>query len=61
MSAIILRSGKEVEISVKASPTLLKQKEGEKDVTNKNATNDTEVTEHKFLLLSDYKPIPNFS
>ena len=59
-SAIILRSGKEVEILVKASPASLKQEKEQNVVADKNVPNDDEVPKCKFLPLSDYKPIPPF-
>ena len=59
-SAIILRSGKEVEILVKASPASLKQEKEQNVVADKNVPNDDEVPKCKFLPLSDYKPIPLF-
>lgn len=59
-SAIILRSGKEIEISVKATPTLLKQENEQNVVADKNVPNDDEVPKRKFPPLSDYKPVPPF-
>nr|XP_023911585.1 uncharacterized protein LOC112023194 [Quercus suber] len=59
-SAIILRSGKEVEIPVKAAPVLLKQENEQNVVVDKNVPNDDKVPKHKFLPLSDYKPVPPF-
>ena len=60
-SAIILRSGKEVKISVKAAPQSLKQEKEQNIVADKNVPNDNEVPKHKFLPLFDYKPVPPFS
>ena len=59
-SAIILRSGKEVEIPVKAAPASLKQEKEQNVVADKNVPNDDEVPKHKFPPLSDYKPVPRF-
>ena len=59
-SAIILRSGKEVEIPVKAAPASLKQEKEQNVVADKNVPNDDEVPKRKFPPLSDYKPIPPF-
>ena len=59
-SEIILRSGKEVEIPVKAAPVSLKQEKEQNVVTEKNVPNDDEVPKHKFPPLSDYKPVPPF-
>ena len=60
-SAIILRSGKEVEIPVKATPASLKQEKEQNVVTDKNVPNDDEVPKRKFLPLCDYKPVPLFT
>ena len=60
-SAIILRSGKEVEIPVKAALALLKQEKDQNVVADKNVLNDDEVPKRKFPPLSDYKPVPLFS
>ncbi|XP_057505523.1 uncharacterized protein LOC130788837 [Actinidia eriantha] len=54
VSAIILRSGKEVEIPIKAAPTSSKQEK------ERNIPNDDNVPKSKFLPLSDYKSIPPF-
>ncbi|XP_065623858.1 uncharacterized protein LOC112035328 [Quercus suber] len=59
-SAILLRSGKEVEISVKVVPTLLKQENEQNVIADKNAPSDDEVPKRKFPPLSDYKPVPPF-
>ena len=59
-SAIVLRSGKEVEIPIKAAPTSLKQEKEQNIVADKNVPNDDEVPKHKFLPLFDYKPVPPF-
>ena len=47
-SAIVLRSGKEVEIPVKAVPASLKQEKEQNVIANKNVPNDDEVPNHKF-------------
>ena len=59
-SAIVLRSGKEVEILIKAAPSSLKQENEQNVVANKNVPNDDEVPKHKFSPLSDYNPVPSF-
>ena len=59
-SAIVSRSGKEVEILVKAASTSLKQEKEQNVVADKNVPNDDKVPKHKFLPLSDYKPVPLF-
>ena len=59
-NAIVLRSGKEVEIPVKATLASLKQEKEQNVVTDKNVPNDDEVSKRKFQPLSDYKPIPPF-
>ena len=56
-SAIILRSGKEVKISVKAAHALSKQEKEKNVVADRNVPNDDKVPKHKFLPLSDYKPV----
>ncbi|XP_059432364.1 uncharacterized protein LOC132165684 [Corylus avellana] len=55
-SAIILRSGKEVELPVKAAPASSKQEKEQNVVADRNVPNDDDVPKHKFLPLSDYKP-----
>ena len=59
-SEIILRSGKEVEIPVKAAPASLKQEKEQNIVVDKNVPNDDEVPICKFLPLFDYKLVPHF-
>ena len=59
-SAIVLRSGKEVEIPVKAAPASLKQEKEQNVIANKNVPDDDEVPKRKFPPLSDYKPVPLF-
>ena len=59
-SAIILRSGKKVEIPIKAAHTSSKQEKEKKVVVDKNVPNDDEVPKRKFLPFSDYKPVPPF-
>ncbi|XP_030949702.1 uncharacterized protein LOC115973574 [Quercus lobata] len=60
-SAIILSSGKEVEILVKATPASSKQEKGKNVITNKNILNNDEVPKRKFPPLSDYKLVPPFT
>ena len=55
-----MRSGKEVEIPVKAAPASLKQEKEQNIVVEKNVPNDDEVPKRKFLPFSDYKPVPSF-
>jgi hypothetical protein len=59
-SAIVLRSGKEVEIPVKAAPTSSKQEKEKNVVADKNVPNDDDIPKRKFPLLSDYKLVPPF-
>jgi hypothetical protein len=59
-SAIVLRSGKEVEIPVKATPASSKQEKEKNVVADKNVPNVDDVPKHKFPPLSDYKPISPF-
>ena len=59
-SAIVLRSGKEVKILVKATPTSLKQEKEQNVVADKNVPNDDEVPKRKFPPLFDHKPVPLF-
>ena len=59
-SAIILRSGKEVEIPVKAAPTSLKQEKEQNIVIDKDVPNDDDIPKRKLPPLFDYKPIPPF-
>nr|XP_023871776.1 uncharacterized protein LOC111984376 [Quercus suber] len=59
-SAIILRSDKEIEIPVKATPALLEQENEQNVIADKNVSNDDEVPKRKFLPLSNYKPVPPF-
>ena len=56
-SAIVLRSGKEVKIPVKAALASLKQEKEQNVVADKNVPNDNEVPKRKF---PDYKPVPLF-
>ncbi|XP_052178776.1 uncharacterized protein LOC127792350 [Diospyros lotus] len=60
VSAIVLRSGKEVEIPVKETPTSSKQENEKNIIADKNNPNDDDVHKCKFLPLSDYKPVPLF-
>lgn len=59
-SAIISRSVKKVEISVKADLTSSKQEKEKNVVTDRNVPNDDNVPKCKFFPLSDYKPISPF-
>ena len=59
-SAIVLGSGKEVEIPVKATPASLKQEKEQNVVVDKHVPNDNGVPKRKFPPLSDYKPVPSF-
>jgi hypothetical protein len=59
-SAIVLRSGKEVEIPVKTAPASSKQEKKKNVVADKNVPNDDDVPKRKFPPLSDYKPVPPF-
>ena len=59
-SSIILRSGKEVEIPVKAATASLKQENEQNVIADKNVPNDDETPKRKFPPLSDYKPVPPF-
>ena len=59
-SAIVLRSGKEVEIPKKAALASSKQEKEKNVVVDRNVPNDDEVPKRKFLPLSDYKLVPPF-
>ena len=59
-SAIVLRSGKEVEIPAKTTLASSKQEKEKNVVTNKDIPNDNEVLKRKFLPPFDYKPVPLF-
>ncbi|XP_068667680.1 uncharacterized protein [Aristolochia californica] len=59
-SAIILRSGKEVEIPIKAAPALSEQEKEKNVVANKNVPDDDDVPKRKVPPLSEYKPVPPF-
>lgn len=59
-SAIVLRSGKEVEIPVKETPASLKQEKEKNVVADRNIPNDDNVPKIKFLPLFDYTPILSF-
>ena len=59
-SAIVLRSGKEVKIPVKAALASLKQEKEQNVVADKNVPNDDEVPKNKFPPLFYYKPVPLF-
>ena len=55
-----MRSGKEVEILVKAAPALLKQEKEKNVVVDRNVPDDDDIPKGKFPPLSDYKPVPYF-
>ncbi|XP_038975768.1 uncharacterized protein LOC120106791 [Phoenix dactylifera] len=59
-SAIVLRSGKEVEIPTKATPASSKQEKEKNIVADRNISNDDDVPKHKFPPLSAYKPVSPF-
>ncbi|XP_038986582.1 uncharacterized protein LOC120112088 [Phoenix dactylifera] len=59
-SAIVLRSGKEVEIPTKATPASSKQEKKKNIVADRNVSNDDDVPKHKFPPLSAYKPVSPF-
>jgi hypothetical protein len=59
-SAIVLRSGKEVKIPIKAAPASSKQEKEKNVVEDRSVPNDDDVPKCKFPLLSDYKPVPPF-
>ena len=59
-NAIVLGSGKEVEIPIKVAPTLSNQEKEKNVVADRNITNDDKVPKRKFPPLSDYKPVPSF-
>jgi hypothetical protein len=59
-SAIVLRSGKEVEIPIKVAPVSSKQEKEKNVVADRNVPNDDDVPKRKFPPLSDYKPVPHF-
>jgi hypothetical protein len=59
-SAIVLRSGKEVEIPVKAALASSKQEKEKNIVVDTNVPNGDDAPKRKFPPLSDYKPIPPF-
>jgi hypothetical protein len=55
-----LRSGKEIEIPVKVAPASSKQEKEKNVVVDRNVPNDDDVPKHKFLPISDYKPVTHF-
>ena len=59
-SAIVLRTVKEVEIPVKATPASLKQEKEKNIIADRNVPNDDDVPKRKFPPLSDYKLVPLF-
>ncbi|XP_062145993.1 uncharacterized protein LOC133853988 [Alnus glutinosa] len=60
VSSIVLRSGKEVEIPVKATPASSEQEKGKNVVVDGDFPNDNDVPKRKFPPLSEYKPVPSF-
>ncbi|XP_068641922.1 uncharacterized protein [Aristolochia californica] len=60
-TAIFLRSGKEVEIPLKATPASSEQEKEKNVVTDRNISNDDDVPKRNCPPLSDYKPVPPFS
>jgi len=60
VSAIVLRSGKEVEIPVKAAPASSKQEKEKNIVADGDFPNDDDLPKRKFPPLSEYKPVPPF-
>ncbi|XP_062154361.1 uncharacterized protein LOC133862545 [Alnus glutinosa] len=61
VSSIVLRSGKEIEIPVKATPASSEQEKEKNVVADEDFPNDDDVPKRKFPPLSDYKPVPPFS
>ena len=59
-SAINLRSGKEVEIPLKAAPASSKQEKDKNVITDKDVPNDDDIPKRKFPRLFDYKPVTPF-
>ena len=59
-NAIVLGSGKEVEIPIKVAPTLSNQEKEKNVVADRNIPNDDKVPKCKFPPLSDYKQLPPF-
>ena len=60
ISAIVLRSGKDVEIPVKEAPTPSEQEKEKDNFVYTDFPNDDEVPKRKFPPFSDYKPVPLF-
>ncbi|XP_062170392.1 uncharacterized protein LOC133876123 [Alnus glutinosa] len=60
VSSIVLRSGKEIEIPVKATPASSEQQKEKNVVADGDFPNDDDVPKRKFPPLSEYKPIPPF-
>ena len=56
-SAIVLRSGKEVEIP---TLTLSKQEKAKEVTANPNIPDENDIPKHKFLPISNYKQVPPF-
>ncbi|XP_068649548.1 uncharacterized protein [Aristolochia californica] len=59
-SAIILKSGKEVEIPIKSAPTSLEQEKEKNVVANRNVPNEDGVTKH-IPLLNAIKQVPHYA
>jgi len=59
-NAIVLRSGKEVEIPVKAAPTSPEQEKEKEVVADKEIPKEDEPPKSKFSSFPDYKPVPPF-
>ena len=60
VSAIVLRSGKEVEIPMKAAPASSKEEKEKDVVVDSNVPNDNGVPKRKFPPLSNYKLVLPF-
>ncbi|XP_038979033.1 uncharacterized protein LOC120109351 [Phoenix dactylifera] len=64
-SAIVLRSGKEVEIPTKATPASSKQEKEKNIVADRNVSNDDDVPKHKcevnIPLLDAIKQVPRYA
>ncbi|XP_062173455.1 uncharacterized protein LOC133878909 [Alnus glutinosa] len=60
VSEIVLRSGKEVEIPVKAAPASSEQEKEKNIVADGDFPNDDDLPKRKFPPLSEYKPVPPF-
>jgi hypothetical protein len=60
VSSIVLRSGKEIEIPIKATPASSEQEKEKNVVADGDFPNDDDIPKRKFPPLSDYKPVPPF-